>query len=125
VLSARCPVAQLASHAPRPGRYSSNGSGSIAKRACRVSSGPASAWADRVSRYALHTLIFRLAERPVVWALGRRSNEVGLTVSTADIVHVQPRGSPEYVMDRHLAACQILGVARSWARGVSIEEGSQ
>jgi DNA-binding CsgD family transcriptional regulator len=46
-------------------------------------------WADRVSRYALRALISRLAGRPVVWVLASRSDDVGVTVSGADIVGVE------------------------------------
>ena len=45
-------------------------------------------WADRVSRYALRTLISRLAGLPVIWALASRCPEVGFTVSAADVVEV-------------------------------------
>jgi DNA-binding CsgD family transcriptional regulator/tetratricopeptide (TPR) repeat protein len=46
-------------------------------------------WADRVSRYALRALISRLAGRPVLWLLASRSDDVGLTVSGADVVGVE------------------------------------
>ena len=45
-------------------------------------------WADRVSRYALRTLISRAAGRPVVWALASRSAAAGLSVGAADVVEV-------------------------------------
>lgn len=46
-------------------------------------------WADRLSRYALRALISRLAGRPVVWVLASRSDDVGSTVSAADVVGVE------------------------------------
>jgi tetratricopeptide (TPR) repeat protein len=46
-------------------------------------------WADRLSRYALRSLIARLAGRPVVWVLASRSGDAGLAVSAADIVGVE------------------------------------
>ena len=46
-------------------------------------------WADRVSRYALRTLICRLAGRPALWLLASRAADVGLTVSGADVVGVE------------------------------------
>jgi DNA-binding CsgD family transcriptional regulator/tetratricopeptide (TPR) repeat protein len=46
-------------------------------------------WADRVSRYALRALISRLAGRPVLWVLASRSDDIGLTVSGADVVGVE------------------------------------
>jgi DNA-binding CsgD family transcriptional regulator len=46
-------------------------------------------WADRVSRYALRTLISRLVGIPVVWILASRSDDVGLAVSAADSVDVE------------------------------------
>jgi DNA-binding CsgD family transcriptional regulator len=57
-------------------------------------------WADRLSRYALRSLISRLAGRPVVWVLATRSAAAGITVSAADTVGVEhirlaplPRGA--------------------------------
>ena len=38
-------------------------------------------WADPVSRYALHSLIPRLAGRPVVWVLASRSAADGVCVA--------------------------------------------
>jgi DNA-binding CsgD family transcriptional regulator len=46
-------------------------------------------WADRLSRYALRSLISRLAGRAVVWVLASRSDDAGLTVSAADTVGVE------------------------------------
>jgi DNA-binding CsgD family transcriptional regulator len=46
-------------------------------------------WADRVSRYALRTLISRLVGIPVVWVLASRSDDIGLVVSAADSVEVE------------------------------------
>ena len=46
-------------------------------------------WADRLSRYALRSLIARLSGRPVVWVLASRSDDAGLTVSAADTVGVE------------------------------------
>jgi predicted ATPase len=46
-------------------------------------------WADRLSRYALRSLISRLAGRSVVWVLASRSSDAGLTVSAADTVGVE------------------------------------
>jgi DNA-binding CsgD family transcriptional regulator/nucleoside-triphosphatase THEP1 len=46
-------------------------------------------WADRLSRYALRSLISRLAGRPVVWVLASRRDDAGLTVSAADTVGVE------------------------------------
>lgn len=46
-------------------------------------------WADGLSRYALRSLISRLAGRPVMWALASRSDDVGLAISAADIVGVE------------------------------------
>jgi predicted ATPase len=46
-------------------------------------------WADRLSRYALRSLISRLAGRSVVWVLASRSRDAGLTVSAADTVGVE------------------------------------
>ena len=46
-------------------------------------------WADRVSRYALRSLISRLAGRPVIWMLASRSEHIGVVVSDADIVGVE------------------------------------
>jgi DNA-binding CsgD family transcriptional regulator/tetratricopeptide (TPR) repeat protein/nucleoside-triphosphatase THEP1 len=46
-------------------------------------------WADRLSRYALRSLISRLAGRSVVWVLASRSGDAGLTVSAADTVGVE------------------------------------
>jgi DNA-binding NarL/FixJ family response regulator len=46
-------------------------------------------WADRLSRYALRSLIARLAGRSVVWVLASRSADAGLTVSAADTVGVE------------------------------------
>jgi DNA-binding CsgD family transcriptional regulator/tetratricopeptide (TPR) repeat protein/nucleoside-triphosphatase THEP1 len=46
-------------------------------------------WADRLSRYALRSLISRLAGRPVVWVLASRGDDPGLTVSAADTVGVE------------------------------------
>jgi DNA-binding CsgD family transcriptional regulator len=46
-------------------------------------------WADRLSRYALRSLISRLAGRPVVWVLASRFDAAGLTVSAADTVGVE------------------------------------
>jgi predicted ATPase len=43
-------------------------------------------WADRLSRYALRSLISRLAGRSVVWVLASRSSDAGLTVSAVDTV---------------------------------------
>jgi len=46
-------------------------------------------WADRLSRYALRSLISRLAGQPVVWVLGSRFEDAGLTVSAADTLGVE------------------------------------
>jgi DNA-binding CsgD family transcriptional regulator len=46
-------------------------------------------WSDRLSRYALRSLISRLAGRPVVWVLASRSDDAGLAVSAADTVGVE------------------------------------
>jgi DNA-binding CsgD family transcriptional regulator/tetratricopeptide (TPR) repeat protein/nucleoside-triphosphatase THEP1 len=46
-------------------------------------------WADRLSRYALRSLISRLAGRSVVWVLASLSSDAGLTVSAADTVGVE------------------------------------
>jgi DNA-binding CsgD family transcriptional regulator len=46
-------------------------------------------WADRLSRYALRSLISRLIGQPVVWVLGSRSADAGLTAGAADIVGVE------------------------------------
>ena len=46
-------------------------------------------WADRVSRYALRSLISRLVGIPVVWVIASRSADVGLAVSAADSVEVE------------------------------------
>ena len=46
-------------------------------------------WADRLSRYALRSLISRLAGRPVVWVLASRSAASGITASAADTVGVE------------------------------------
>jgi DNA-binding NarL/FixJ family response regulator/nucleoside-triphosphatase THEP1 len=46
-------------------------------------------WADRLSRYALRSLISRLAGRPVVWVLASRDDDAGLTISAADTVGVE------------------------------------
>jgi DNA-binding CsgD family transcriptional regulator/tetratricopeptide (TPR) repeat protein len=46
-------------------------------------------WADPVSRYALRSLIPRLAGYPVVWVLASRSHADGIAVSAADIVEVE------------------------------------
>jgi DNA-binding CsgD family transcriptional regulator len=46
-------------------------------------------WADRLSRYALRSLISRLAGRPVVWVMASSSEDAGLTVSAADTVGVE------------------------------------
>jgi DNA-binding CsgD family transcriptional regulator len=46
-------------------------------------------WADRVSRYALRSLISRLVGVPVVWVLASRSDDVGRAVSAADSVEVE------------------------------------
>ena len=46
-------------------------------------------WADRLSRYALRSLISRLAGRPVVWVLASRRDDAGLTASAADTVGVE------------------------------------
>jgi DNA-binding NarL/FixJ family response regulator len=46
-------------------------------------------WADRLSRYALRSLISRLTGQPVVWVLGSRSEDAGLTASAADTVGVE------------------------------------
>src|SRR3984957_17023774 len=46
-------------------------------------------WADRLSRYALRSLISRLAGRPVVWVLASRRDDAGLTASAADAVGVE------------------------------------
>ena len=65
-------------------------------------------WADGLSRYALRSLISRLAGRTVVWVLASRSDDVGLGISAADIVGVEhirlnplPRGAiAEIARDR-------------------------
>jgi len=46
-------------------------------------------WADPVSRYALRSLIPRLAGWPVVWVLASRSHTDGVSVSAADMVEVE------------------------------------
>jgi DNA-binding CsgD family transcriptional regulator/nucleoside-triphosphatase THEP1 len=46
-------------------------------------------WADRLSRYALRSLISRLAGQPVVWVLASRCEDAGLTASAADTVGVE------------------------------------
>jgi DNA-binding CsgD family transcriptional regulator/nucleoside-triphosphatase THEP1 len=46
-------------------------------------------WADAVSRYALRSLIPRLAGCPVVWVLASRSHTDGISMSAADIVEVE------------------------------------
>ena len=46
-------------------------------------------WADRLSRYALRSLISRLAGRPVVWVLASRNDDAGLTIGAADTVGVE------------------------------------
>jgi DNA-binding CsgD family transcriptional regulator len=46
-------------------------------------------WADPVSRYALRSLIPRLAGYPVVWVLASRSYTDGGSVSAADMVEVE------------------------------------
>ena len=46
-------------------------------------------WADPVSRYALRSLIPRLAGCPVVWVLASRSHTDGISISAADIVEVE------------------------------------
>ena len=46
-------------------------------------------WADRLSRYALRSLVSRLAGRPVVWVLSSRRDDAGLTASAADTVGVE------------------------------------
>ena len=46
-------------------------------------------WADRLSRYALRSLISRLAGRPLVWVLTSCSDDAGLAASAADIVGVE------------------------------------
>jgi DNA-binding CsgD family transcriptional regulator/nucleoside-triphosphatase THEP1 len=46
-------------------------------------------WADPVSRYALRSLIPRMAGRPVVWVLASRSRADGISVSAADMVEVE------------------------------------
>ena len=46
-------------------------------------------WADPVSRYALRSLIPRLAGWPVVWVLASRSRADGVSISAADIVDVE------------------------------------
>lgn len=63
-------------------------------------------WADRVSRYALRTLISRLVGIPLVWVLASRSDEVGLAVSAADSVDV------EHIRLGPLADRAILEIAR-------------
>jgi DNA-binding CsgD family transcriptional regulator/tetratricopeptide (TPR) repeat protein len=46
-------------------------------------------WADPVSRYALRSLIPRLARCPVVWVLASRSRADDVSVSAADMVEVE------------------------------------
>src|ERR1700751_4434389 len=46
-------------------------------------------WADRLSRYALRSLIARLSGPPGVGVLASRSDDAGLTVSAADTVGVE------------------------------------
>ena len=46
-------------------------------------------WADPVSRYALRSLISRLAGWPVAWVLASRSHADGVALSAADIVEVE------------------------------------
>jgi DNA-binding CsgD family transcriptional regulator/nucleoside-triphosphatase THEP1 len=46
-------------------------------------------WADSVSRYALRSLIPRLAGWPVVWVLASRSRADGVSISAADMVEVE------------------------------------
>jgi DNA-binding NarL/FixJ family response regulator/nucleoside-triphosphatase THEP1 len=46
-------------------------------------------WADRLSRYAVRSLVARLAGRPVVWVVASRSDDAGLTISAADTVGVE------------------------------------
>ena len=46
-------------------------------------------WADRLSRYALRSLISRLAGRPIVWVLASRCDDAGVSASAADIVGVE------------------------------------
>lgn len=60
------------------------------------------------SRFALRTLISRLADLPTVWALAGAA--LRSTEGAADAVGPQLGHSPEYVMERHLAVCQLLGV---------------
>jgi len=65
-------------------------------------------WADRLSRYALRSLISRMAGRPVVWVLASRSAASGIAASAADTVGVEhirlvalPRGAiAEIARDR-------------------------
>jgi DNA-binding CsgD family transcriptional regulator/nucleoside-triphosphatase THEP1 len=63
-------------------------------------------WADRLSRYALRSLISRLAGRSVVWVLASRSGDVGLTVSAADTVGV------EHIRLEPLTRAMIAEIAR-------------
>jgi len=63
-------------------------------------------WADRVSRYGLRALISRLVGRPVVWVLASRSDDVGLTVSGADVVGV------EHIRLGPLAPGDVVEIAR-------------
>ncbi len=46
-------------------------------------------WADRLSRYALRSLISRLAGRPIVWVLASRRDDAGVSASAADTVGVE------------------------------------
>jgi DNA-binding CsgD family transcriptional regulator len=46
-------------------------------------------WADPISRYALRTLIPRLAGRPVAWVLATRQSDGGVNISAADLVDVE------------------------------------
>jgi len=63
-------------------------------------------WADRVSRYGLRALISRLVGRPVVWVLASRSDELGLSVSGADVVGV------EHIRLGPLAPGDVVEIAR-------------
>jgi DNA-binding CsgD family transcriptional regulator len=63
-------------------------------------------WADRVTRYALRTLITRTAGLPIAWVLVSRRDDIGLTISAADVVDV------EHLELRPLARRHISAIAR-------------
>jgi DNA-binding CsgD family transcriptional regulator/tetratricopeptide (TPR) repeat protein/nucleoside-triphosphatase THEP1 len=74
-------------------------------------------WADPVSRYALRSLIPRLAGWPVVWVLASRSRAGGISISAADMVEV------EHICLGPLPRDAITGIARDrLGRGLGDDE---